>query len=107
MHFLSARLQNPVEPVFSAILFIVLTIVKAHIKQSRKIKLGLSTFANSVQGYNPLVSRLQGKHVSEKYDLPHSHSAAAQIFTAGEQELWVGFNKDDGIEECISRAGLG
>lgn len=56
---ITSRLQNRVDPFFSAMLFIALTILKAgHIKQSGKIQLGLGTFANSVQGYNPLVFQL-------------------------------------------------
>lgn len=84
-----SRLQNPVDRFFSAMLFIVLTVLKAPpLKQSRKIQLGLGTFANSAQGYNPLMFLLEGKHVSEKYDLPHGHNAEAQTFTAGAPERW-------------------
>lgn len=46
------------------------------------------------------------RRITGEYDLPHGHNAA-QTFTTGGQEIQAGFNKDDGIEESISRTGLG
>lgn len=46
------------------------------------------------------------KRITGEYDLLHGHNAA-KTFTSGGQEIRAGFNKDDGIEESISGAGLG
>lgn len=50
------------------------------------------------------------KRITGGCDLPHGHSAAKAwtlLFTTLGQEIWAGFNKDDGMEESISGAGLG
>ena len=52
------------------------------------------------------------KGITGEKDLQHGHNAAKAwtsffFFYNGGQEIRAGFNKDDGMEESISGAGLG
>lgn len=74
-----------------------------------KIQLGLGTFTNSSAEVRSIsLLCCMPKRITGEYDLPQDQQQRLFIFFTTEgQEIRAGFNKDDGMEESISRAGLG